>query len=846
MPLSFRVSLLFCFGLFSLGISAQQDTTDVTLTADSVDYFNQPMTPDFTITSEDLESEMESQDISGILQSSRDIFTSTAGFNFGSARFRIRGYNSDYTMISINGVAVNDLETGRTTWWRWGGLNDVTRYMTVRTGIHPSPYNFGALGGYSEIDARASSLRKGTRISYAAANRAYRNRVMATHSTGMMDNNWAFSVSLSRRWANEGYVEGTFYDAYAYFLSAEKKINDKHSFGFIGYGAPARSGGNGLAVQEAYDLAGSNYYNPYWGYQDGEKRNARVRSNHQPMLMASHYFTPDRDTKLQTTVFYSFGKSGRTRLNWFDAKDPRPDFYRYLPSFYEESDPMYAQTMNAWMNDENARQINWDQFYFANRKNLYTVENVDGIEGNNLTGNRSKYIVEDIRSDLQLYGFNTIFSKRISENGKATAGGSAHIHSTRNFRVIDDLLGGDYWLDVDQFALRDFNDMDVAQNDLDNPNRVVYEGDTYGYDYRLNIHRYNAFGQYEYSLRQWEFYIGLDLSHTSFWRDSEMRNGRFPEESEGRSETQNFLHYGLKAGAEYKITGRHFIRANAMHQTRPPAPKYAYLSPRTRHEVIPGLTTEKVFGADLSYLIRYPKLKVRATLYYTEINDQVWARSFWHDELRSFVNYSMTGVDHLHMGGELGIRANITQTLELTAVYAGGQYLWNSRPTAKITRDNAPEVLAHNRKVFLKNYRIGGMPQTAASLGLRYNSPKYWFAGINGNFFGHIYLDPNPDRRTADAIGNYIPDDPQYEQVIEQTRLDDNFTVDLYIGKSWKIKKKYYLNINLNMTNVLNNQEFAIGGFEQLRYDRTDIDRFPPRLSYLFGRTFFAMITFRM
>lgn len=846
MPLSIRALLLLSLTLTSSWLIAQTDTTQVTLKADSVDYYGSPMTPDFTITAEDLESEMESQDISGILQSSRDIFTSTAGFNFGAARFRIRGYNSDHTRISINGVAVNDLETGRTTWWRWGGLNDVTRYMTVRTGINPSPYNFGGIGGYSEIDARATSLRKGTRVSYAAANRAYRHRLMATHSTGLMENNWAFSVSLSRRWANEGYVEGTFYDAYAWFISAEKKINEKHSFGFIGYGAPARSGGNGLAVQEAYDLAGTNYYNPFWGYQNGEKRNARVRSNHQPMMMASHYFTPNNDTKLQTTAFYSFGRSGRTGLNWFDAKDPRPDFYRYLPSFYEEDDPMYAQTAQEWMNNPASRQIDWDQMYFANRKNLYTVENIDGIEGNNLTGNRSKYILEDVRSDLQLYGINTLFSHRLNDHSKLNLGGTVNIHKTQNFRVVEDLLGGDYWVDVDQFALRDFNDQDLAQNDLDNPNRIVYEGDTYGYDYALHVNQYNVFGQYEYNLRKWEFYVGVDLSHTSFWRDSEMRNGRFPDDSEGKSEVQNFFHYGIKAGAEYKITGRHFITANFMHHTRPPAARWSYLSPRTRHEVIPGLTTEKITGGDLNYLIRYPKLKVRATVYYTEINDQVWSRSFWHDELRTFVNYSMTGVDHLHMGVELGVRANISQTLELTGVFASGQYLWNSRPTAQITRDNAAEVLAEDRTVYLKNYRVGGMPQTAGSIGLRYNHPKYWFAGLNANYFGHIYLDPNPDRRTDEAIGNYITDDPQWDQLLDQTRLDDNFTMDLYVGKSWRIKRKYYINVNLNMTNVLNNQEFAIGGFEQLRYDRTDIDRFPPRLSYLFGRTFFAMITFRM
>ncbi len=829
--------------IWSYQLSAQIDTTQ-TLAPDSAELDQR--IPVFTISADDLESEMESQDISGMLQSSRDIFTSTAGYNFGTARFRIRGYNTDNTLISLNGVLVNDFETWRTTWWKWGGLNDVTRNMTVRTGIQPSVYNFGGLGGFSEIDGRAGNFRKGTKVSYALSNRSYRHRLMATSSTGMMENNWAFTVSLSRRWADEGYVEGTFYDAYSYFLSAEKRINDKHSFGFIGFGAPNKSARNGMATQEAYDLAGSNYYNPYWGYQDGEKRNARVRDTHKPMFMATHYFTPNRRTNWQTSLYYSFGKGSYTSLNWFDAKDPRPDFYRYLPSYHKDDPEMFAQVTNDWTNNEEVRQIDWDHLYFANRKNLYTQENANGIEGNSVTGNRSKYVVEDWRNDLQLYGANTAFNTELSDRAKLALGGSIHLQSTRNYKMMDDLLGGDFWVDIDQFALRDFNDEDVAQNDVDNPNRIIKEGDVFGYDFTLNVNRVNVFGQYNYSLTKWELYFGAEISHTSFWRNSDMRNGRFPDDSYGKSATESFLHYGVKAGAEYKISGRHIVNANVMYQTRPPAPKYAYLSPRTRHETLDGLTTEQAFGGDISYLIRYSKLRVRATGYYTQINNQVWARSFWHDELRSFVNYSMNDVDHLHMGAELGIEADITSTVSVNAVYAGGQYLWNSRPTAKITADNSREVLAENRTVYLKNYRIGGMPQTAASIGIKYRSPKYWFAGINGNFFGHIYLDPNPDRRTEESMGNYVTDDPQWDQMLDQQRLDDNFTVDLFVGKSWRIAEKYFLNINLNVSNVLNNQDFVIGGFEQLRYDRTDIDRFPPKLSYLFGRSFFAQISFRI
>ncbi|MEZ4806810.1 MAG: TonB-dependent receptor [Flavobacteriales bacterium] len=803
---------------------------------------NEPRIPVFTITADDLDSELGGQEISGILQSSRDVFTATAGFNFGSARFRIRGFDSENTLVSINGVLVNDLETGWATWSSWGGLNDVTRWMQVRTGVGPSRFNFGSIGGYTELNVRPSQLRKGLRVSYASTNRAYRNRVMATYSTGMQQNGWAFSASGSRRWAEEGYVEGTSFNAYAYFLAAEKKINDKHSISFSGFGAPIVQGRQGLAVQEAYDLAGTNYYNPNWGYQDGEKRNAQISFDHKPLFMATHVYKPTTAAVLTTSLFYTFGRDGLSRLNWNDAKDPRPDYYRYLPSYYSETDPAAANALaNGWANGSQG-QIDWDQLYFANGKNLYTVENANGT-GGNITGNRSKYILEEQRADPTRIGINSVYSKELEKDAHVTYGGSINIQRTHYFKVIDDLLGGDFWVDVDQFAQRDFNDTTVAQNDLDTPNKVVGEGDIFGYDYDIHNNLYNGFFQYEKSIKQWELYGGAQMSYTSFWRNSRFRNGRFPDDSFGKSEAQTFFHYGVKAGATYKVTGRHFVVANAAFLTRPPISRSAYVSPRTRDQVLGDLQNEKALSGDIGYVVRFPRLKGRATLYYAQIKDQVWARSFYHDEYLTLINYTMNGVDQTHQGVELGIEANLSSTWQMTAVYAGGDYRYSSRPTANITRDNSTEVFATDRTVYWKNYRVGGMPQTAASLGFRYNSPKFWFAGVSANYFDDIYLDPNPDRRTTEALANFVDTDPQWDALLEQTQLDANMTVDLFAGKSW-IVKGYRIAVNVTVSNLLDNQEFRIGGFEQLRYDRTDVGRFPPKYSYLYGRNYFAMVTF--
>lgn len=836
-----RISiLLISVQLFSANLIGQTDTLkhgheDITL-------------PTINLSINELEGLEESQNISSLLQSSRDVFVSAAGYTFGPARYRMRGYDSENTTVMINGVSVNDMESGRAYWASWGGLNDALRNQDINIGINASELTFGGIGGNTNITTRASTYGKGVKMTYSRANRSYSNRLMFIASTGLMKNGWAFTLSGSRRWAQEGYVEGTFYNAFSYFVSIEKKFNDKHSLGLIGYGSPNKRGRAGVSVQEAYSLAGSNYYNAYWGYQNGEKRNARIGNYHQPMIMLSHYWTMDDKTKLTSTLYYNFGRGGSTALSWVEADDPRPDYYKNLPSYYQfiEDFDGYEERLHAWQNDKSVRQLNWDHFYFANSKFLNTINNVDGIEGNDVTGMRSKYIVEDRRNDKRKFGFNTNFQHQINEKVKLDGGLNMIWFKGYHFKVVEDLLGGDFWFDIDKYA--DQEPMAItpeSQSDLRHPNRLVYEGDKFGYDYNSNINKYEGFVQSEFNLNKFDLYAALDISSTTFWRTGNMQNGKFPEESYGDSEKQNFFNYGAKAGALYKISGRNYLSANAAYMTRAPYFRTAYISPRTRDHVISKLQSEKILSGELNYIIRTPIIKSRVTLYYTEFKDQTWARSFYHDDLNSFVNYLMTGVDKQNAGIEIGIEGNITSELSLRGVLGKGQYIYTSRPNVTIAQDNDSEILAENRKVYLKNYYVGGGPQTIALLGVKYNSPKYWFASLSANYFDDIYIDINPEKHTEEAIAMFFEGDSRIDNVLKQEKLSSAVTLDFFGGKSWKIDD-YYISLIISVNNILDKTDFRSGGFEQLRYDPENIYKFPPRYFYLYGRTFFINLSVRI
>lgn len=795
---------------------------------------------DVTVSADELDSETSTQNVSEMLQSSSDVFSNIAGFTFSSARFQVRGYTSDYTDIYMNGITMNDPESGWGSWSQWGGLNDVTRNKETRNGLDASRFAFGNVGGITNINTRPSSQRKGFKTSYAHANKTYTDRVMATYSSGAMANGWAYTVSGSRRYAKEGYIEGTSYDAWAYFAAIEKKFNDKHTIALTAFGAPVKRGMSGGSTQDAYDLVGSNYYNPNWGWQDGAKRNARIRYTDEPMFIFNHYWKISDKTKLNTSAAYTFGRNGSTALNWYDAPDPRPDYYRYLPN-YNVGTGNYDQIVDNFKNLQSVNQVNWDNLYNVNYNNIDTVVDANGIAGNTQTGRRSKYIVEERRDDQTQLTVNSVFNSEINSHLMLSGGVEYMRYHAKHFKTIVDLMGGDYWLDVDQFAERDFGIASTANNDLATPNRIVKEGDTYGYSYESNINTYKAWSLAEFSFSKFDYYVAGNYAFTEFWRTGNMINGRFPDNSKGDSKKQQFNNFGFKAGATYKLTGRNYFDVNMAYLNRAPFMRNSYISPRVNNKIVDNLKSETIYSGDISYNYRTPFVKARLTAYATQFEDQTKLTSYYYDAGQTFVNYAMTGINKRNMGLEFGAEVKLSPSFTATAAAAAGTYMWISNPKVTITQDNSNKT--EHDTIYVKNFYQDGTPQSAASIGLKYSSPKYWFVGFNANYYGDAFIGFNPDRRRSELIAG-VENPEQHKYLVDQERIQEAFTLDIYGGSSWKFGQNY-LNLSFNVNNVLDKQDMKTGGYEQMRLDQSKLEKFPSRYFYAFGRTFFVMVSYR-
>lgn len=766
-----------------------------------------------TITDDELNDDASAADnISGLLQASKDIFLRTAAFEFSSSFFRIKGLDSGNGKVLINGIEMNKIYDGRAQWSNWGGLNDVLRNQEFSNGLSPSYFTFGGVLGSANMNTRASTQRPGTRISYSSSNRSYEHRAMATYTSGISKKGWSMTFSGSRRAGNEGFNDGTSYNAYSLFASVEKKINDNHSINFTGIFTPNRRGKSSPNTQEVFDLKGIEY-NEYWGDLNGKKLNSRIKEVVEPILMLNYYWDISENTTLQTNVSYQFGKIGNSRLDFNAGANPSPTYYQTLPGYFLRNNDL-AGAYAAQENFVNNGQLDWNRIFDANTTNA-TI------------GLNNAYVLYEDRNEDKQVTLNTIFNSNINSNisinGKLEY---KRLHS-QNFAEVLDLLGGSGYLDINNFADSEAQ----MQNDAHNPNRVVGVGDKFRYNFNLLSDLMNAFLQAQFKYNKIDFYAALNVSQTTNQREGLYKNGRFENSSFGESEKLSFTTYGVKAGATYKINGRNLINANVAYLTQAPIIRNSFSNSRENNNIVDNLQSEKVFSTDASYIFRGLIITSRLAGYYTSIKDATEISFYFADGVggdnTAFVQEILSGIEKKHFGLELGLEAQVTSTIKLKGAAAVGSFTYANNPDLYLTSDVTNDGIfdengrSGNYTSNLKNYKISAGPHTAYSIGFEYRDLNYWWIGATANFFSNTFVDIAPLTRSSnfytDADGLTFPNyNVDLARVLLQQEKFDNYKViNLVGGKSWKISG-YYISVFATVNNLLNT-EYKSGGFEQGR-----------------------------
>lgn len=835
------------------------------------------------------------QDSPTILFGQNDVFNNIAGYNFSSVRFRVRGYSSESQDVYMAGVRMNDAITGYTPYSLWSGLNEAVRSKESVNGSEISDYGFGGYNGLTNIDPMASKVRIGWRGSVLTNSALYRLRLMMTYSSGELDNGWSYAFSASARLGGNDWIKGVYYRSFGYYGSVEKKFGEEHKLGLTFMAAPGQRGAQNGSTQEVYDLMGDNMYNSNWGYYNGKVRNARVKKTHEPIAILKYDFTPEsKKLKASATVLYRFGKNGYTALDWYDAPDPRPDYYRNLPSYFfmDNTDynrlnySKYMWAKEQWEQDiPSITHINWDRLYAVNAMN------------STADGNRSKYVIEERRTDQQDLNF-AANAKWSPVNCFTLAGGLSYKwNRTEYYKILDDLLGGDYYVNIDQFAERDYaSSVTMYQNDLDyylknGKAQTLKQGDKYGYDYYANVRRAEAWVSGKFSKFGLDVALAGRIGYTKYWREGLLRKGLFPGldangqpmtyegkvittydpitgdaiTSLGKSEVKDFLTGAAKLNVSYVISGGHRVYANAAFIADAPNFNQAFISPRTRNSIVPNLKTNKTLTADLNYAYSNSGYDVRVTGYYTAIKDQSKVMSFYDDAQNSFTNFAMSGIDQRHIGLELGFKVPLpVPNLALQGVVSYGQFVYTSNPKMYQTYDNSAAIVEDTYGVTIPYWKshptadgktvkhyVSGTPQLATSLGLSWNK-NYWFVDADVDYFDFAYLDMNPLYRTDMATSG--PDKTVTPTEIEYMAAQEKFKgavlVNASVGKSWYIKRNYQLGFSLQVKNILNTTNLRTGGYEQTRLVDNTVSkeryyRFDSKYFYMSGINYMLNIYFR-
>lgn len=816
-----------------------------------------------TITIEDNNANQDddgssTQGSSGMFMAGQDPFLSAMTYTFGQYYFKPRGVTNNE--VQVNGIIIDDLERGYSNWAQLGGLNDVLHGRSITYGLWPSGYSYGGTTGVTYIDATAADQRKGNTVTYTRYNRNYNNRVMYTHNTGLMKNNWAWSVSGSRRWAEEGYTPGTFYDGYSLYGSVSKVVN-KGQFNLTAIAAPTKRGRAANTTEETYQLTNDNQYNPAWGYQNGEKRNSRVVESFQPVFIANYTYRPTTATRWNTALGYETGKYKSSTIDYYNGYSPRPNYYRNLPSYYYSQIPSLTSIGNDLTAYFTAHpeelQVDWTGMYQANYMNTETIHEVNGIAGNDVTGRRSLYVLGNYVNDLKKLSFNSNIEH--AQNEHLTLSGAVRVVSQQNenYKQLADLLGGDFFLNTYQFLNNiDAANKNYAQNDLNNPNKLVKVGDKYGYDYILRNTQADVWGQAAFVYNKAEFFTALNLGNTSFSREGMMRNGLFADHSYGRSETHNFLTYKAKGGIMYKADLHNAFYVNADYSADAPLMSNTYISAGTRDFVINNPTTVKTKTVEAGYILKSHNFSGRITGYASEVKDNTIIKRFFYDELgvQSFVSYVMNKVGTRSTGIEFAATYKLTSVWSLTGVASAGQYYYTNSPMVNIYRDNDPKVTTTAHRVYIKNFYLGQGPQSVYSMAVNCK-PGRWNMSVSFNYMDRNYTDIYPERRTANAVDLVPLNSALWKGIVDQERMASAFTTDLYVSRSFNtpgLSKRLHRDhtsifVSLGINNLLNKKDIRLAGMEQLRYDfdNRSPNKFYNYYDYAFGTNFSANISFR-
>mgnify|MGYP000759473918 FL=1 len=557
-----------------------------------------------TVNAEEISYKLGGQEFPEILKSTPGVYVTKDGGGFGDSKINMRGFQAANVAVMVNGVPVNDMEWGGVYWSNWAGLSDVTRSMQTQRGLGASKISSPSVGGSVNIVTNGIEAKQGGTFSFGVGNDGLYSLSFSL-STGLTKSGWALSVLGAKRWG-DGYIQGTNFEGYNWFVNISKRINDRHQLSLTAFGAPQKHAqrhalDDGLKIEEwqkAKNFMGEKdmyRYNAEYGFdKNGRQRYSHFNEYHKPQISLNHQWQIDYKSSLSTALYMSIGRgsgySGQGRTS-ADRNMWKGTNYGVLNTTFRNPDGTFAYDKIQEMN----------------------AASPDG----------SRMIMSKSNNNHMWYGLLSTYTNQISKSLELSAGIDVRYYIGEHNNEIIDLYDGKYFIDDSSRA-----NVKPEQNAAAADPNWVYEklqvGDKVYRDYDGHVHQEGVFAQLEWTKKNLNAFVSGSVSNTGYWRYDRF----YYDAAHAESEHVNFIGYTVKGGANYNINEKHNVFANLGYISR--APFFsggAFLQSTTSNVKNPDPLNEKVFSAEIGYGFRSGILSVNLNGYYTLWMDKSVVRS---------------------------------------------------------------------------------------------------------------------------------------------------------------------------------------------------------------------------
>jgi iron complex outermembrane receptor protein len=702
-----------------------------------------------------LRETLSNRDLPQILNETPGVYATQGGGGTGDSRINVRGFDQRNVAVLINGVPVNDMETGQVFWSNWD-LGDVTKSLQVQRGLSASKIAVPSVGGTINVLTKGFDDKKSVLARVETGSNNYRKYSLML-STGQLKGGWAITAYGSRR-TSDGWVDKAFDDAWTYFGTVSKRAGH-HTMSLTGLGSPQRHGQRGafpdfvgtysnekareIGTRIQPDGDKGFAYNPYWGYLDRytiangakvsngqEVVNTRTNYYHKPQINFNDLWQVNDRLFISTVAYASYGNGGGS--SGFNA-----------------------------ITGLNGVQAVYDANYA------------------NPTKGASNFLVNAVNSH-RWYGFVVGGDYLLNDKLTLSAGVDGRDYVGLHYREIRDLLGG-------KFATSTV-DKNAA------PNTQLHEGDKISYNYDGKTHWLGGYSQLEYKTPLLSAVISGTISQVSYKRIDYFQKVQ-SDGSYFETPWSSFQGFSIKGGANYNLTEHDNVFFNVGFNNKIPLFNQTYTSSGIMYK---DVRPEGITSAEIGYGITYPSMKVTLNAYYT----------LWNNKNTNTVTTSPDGgnlystvrnVDARHMGIEMSVAQEISRRLQLSAAISLGDWRWLGKGLLNQTKDDGTQVNMVDQPVYLNNVHVGDAAQNQFQIGLRYEPFRGAYIRPSFLLFSKYYAAFNPESILESASSS------------DSYRLPTSRNLDLHMGYDFKpmFKNSTRFGIKGSILNVLNEYYFT-------------------------------------